>query len=70
VSALFSEGSVARRHLGEPEPQHLFGQLWLAVDYLHSELEAVHRDLKLANIVMTARDRVKLIDSEFSNRTG
>jgi serine/threonine protein kinase len=59
---------IARGRLGEPEAQHLFGQLSSAIDYLHNELQVVHRDLKLENISITSRDRIKLIDFGFANR--
>jgi serine/threonine protein kinase len=51
--------------LSEDEARTVFGQLCLAVSYLHDK-GIVHRDLKLENVLLDEKCRVKLGDFGFT----
>lgn len=56
---------VEKGRLSEDETKIIFGQLCLAVSYLH-EKGIVHRDLKLENVLLDEKCRIKLGDFGFT----
>ena len=65
----FSLGNYLRsrvsKRLPELEARIVFKQLLLSVDYLHS-IHVSHRDIKLDNILIDSKLKIKLIDFGFS----
>ncbi|KAJ3357777.1 hypothetical protein GGF32_000859 [Allomyces javanicus] len=59
---------LAHRYLPEPEAGRLFAQLIQGVHYLHSQLNVVHRDLKLENLLLSSSRDLVIIDFGFANQ--
>ncbi|KAH0794837.1 CAMK family protein kinase [Histomonas meleagridis] len=53
---------IQRQGLGEHDAQILFIQIFDAIRYLHIYHFAVHRDLKLENILLDSKNNIKIID--------
>ena len=64
-----SEYIESRGKLSEDEARRFFGQLLLAVKYLHS-IGCAHRDIKPSNILLDWKKNVKLIDFGLGNLYG
>lgn len=56
---------VEKKRFQEGEARRLFGELVVAVGYLHRQ-GVVHRDLKLENILLDGHLKVKLGDLGFA----
>ena len=55
------------RSLSENKCRHYFCQIISALDYLHTELQIAHRDLKVENVMIDSNDNIRLIDFGLSN---
>lgn len=54
-----------RRHLFEQEIKEFFGQIIIAIEYLHKH-QIIHRDIKCENIMIDQNKNIRLIDLSFS----
>jgi serine/threonine protein kinase len=53
---------IEQNLLSEFAVQYIFSQIVSAVDYLHTKMQIVHRDLKFGNVMVSEGNVVKLID--------
>lgn len=54
---------VNRNHgLSEPQCRFYFMQLLTVVEYLHTSMHVIHRDLKMENLLLDAHNNLRLID--------
>jgi len=62
---------LVKKKFTEPEARILFGNILLAVEYMHAH-HILHRDLKLDNILMNSKENdrdIKIIDFNISMET-
>lgn len=59
------ENYVKTKQISQTEAAKIFKQIITSVNYLHMK-GVVHRDLKLSNIIIDSRKKVKIIDFGFS----
>lgn len=52
----------ARGGIEESRAREIFVQILCAMDYLHNTVSLVHRDMKAENVILDARDNVRIID--------
>lgn len=57
--------SKPTRRVPESEARHIFKQIVSGIDYVHSQ-GICHRDIKLENILLDDKNRIKLIDFGFA----
>lgn len=55
--------------LAEQEIHSIFGQLIIAIDFLHNK-QIIHRDLKCENVIIDKNKNIRLIDLNFSCPNG
>jgi serine/threonine protein kinase len=70
VMEFLGEGNLCtyikdKRKLGEDESRSIFSQLCMGLEYMHN-LDIVHRDIKLENVLFDPERNAKLIDFGFS----
>ncbi|OHT11459.1 CAMK family protein kinase [Tritrichomonas foetus] len=53
--------------LTEERARHFFCQIISVLDYLHTEKNIMHRDLKAENVLIDRHDNIRLIDFGLSN---
>ena len=54
--------------ISEARARRLMGQLVLIIEYLHTELGIVHRDIKCENLIIDNQGNIHLIDFGFARR--